>query len=73
MKPRGKQAIVSPEELEKIIEMKKTISARQVSKILQRSIGVIVYADKPKPLPKETPVIEGMFNWNDYKDIFQII
>jgi hypothetical protein len=70
MKPRGKQAVVSPEELEMIIEMKKTISARQVSRITGRSMLVVVYADKPKPLPK---VIEGYFTWNDYKDIFQII
>lgn len=53
MRPRGKQAKVTPEELAHIIEMKKTIPAKQISRMTGRSMCVIVYADKPKPLPKK--------------------
>jgi hypothetical protein len=61
MRPRGMHAKVSPEELEKIKELKKTIPARQVARMMGRSMLVVVYADKPRPSLKKK---EELF---DYK------
>lgn len=62
MKPRGKHSKVTEQELEMIREMKKTIPAKQLSRILGRSMCVIVYADKPKPEPKKQG---GFFNYSE--------
>lgn len=60
MRPRGKHAKVTAEELAKIIEMKKSIPAKQISRMTGRSMCVIVYADKPKPKPKRK---SDLFNY----------
>lgn len=62
MRPRGKQVKVSLEELARIIEMKKTMPAKQVSRITGRSMLVVVYADKPRPEPKKKA---DMFNYRE--------
>jgi hypothetical protein len=67
MRPRGKHSKVSAEELQQIIEMKKTIPAKQIARMLKRSICVIVYADKPKPEP-EPKVNEEYFNYQEHEN-----
>lgn len=65
MRQRGKHNKVSAEELQQIIEMKKTIPAKQISRMLKRSMCVIVYADKPKPEPKKN---EEYFNCQEHEN-----
>lgn len=66
MKPRGKHSKVTKEQLEMIIEMKKTIPAKQISRMLGRSMLVIVYADKPRPIPKK--IKEDIFDYKEHEN-----
>lgn len=46
---RGMYRKVTQEELDKIIELKKTMRPREISRLVGRSIAVVVYADKKRP------------------------